>query len=110
MNVLLSIIGLIGALVMIAAGFEYVFDPAGAKKLMKTAAMWLGTVLGCLIALAELTGAHPFGFLLTVLMISPVAYVVRERRLRHREHPQKIRPRAMERTPVAPRHVREDEV
>jgi hypothetical protein len=108
MNFALSIIGIVGALVLIGAGFGYVFNPAAARKCIKTAGMWLGTLVGCLIAASELTRVHPFGVLLAVLMVSPVAYLVRERRRRRSERPRKTG--AMERTPVAPRQVREDDL
>jgi hypothetical protein len=94
------------ALILIAAGFAYVFSPATAKKLLKTAGMWLGILIGGLIAVSELTRVHPFGVLLTLLAISPIAYVVREQRLHRPERPQKLG--GAERTPVASQHVPKD--
>lgn len=108
MSFFICIAELAAALVLMAAGLVYAVSPATAKKLLKTAGMWLGMLVGCLIAVSELTRVHPFGVLLTLLAISPIAYVVREQRLRRPERPQKLG--GMERTPVVPRHLPEDEL
>jgi hypothetical protein len=108
MGFFICIAELVAALVLIAAGFAYVFSPATAKKLLKTAGMWLGVFFGCFMTVSSLTRVHPFGVLLALLAISPIAYVVREQRLHRSERPQKGG--GLERTPVAPHDLREDEL
>jgi len=108
MDFFICIAELAAALILIAAGFAYVFSPATAKKLLKTAGRWLGILFGGLIAVAELTRSHPLGVLLVLLAVSPIAYAVREQRLHRPERPQKLG--GVERTPVAPRYVPEDKV
>jgi len=108
MGFFICIAELAAALILTAAGFAYVFSPATAKKLLKMAGLWLGMVFGGLIAVSELARVHPFGVLFALLAISPIAYVVREKRLHRPERPRKIG--GVERTPVAPRHVPEDKL
>ena len=106
MGFFICIAELVAALILIAAGFVYVFSPTRAKKLLKTAGMCLGMVFGCLIALSELTRLHPFKVLLVLIAISPIANMIREQRLHLPERPQKLG--GVERTPVTPRHIPED--
>lgn len=104
MNSLVCIIGMVAAFIVLFAGFEYIFNPAGAKQLIKTAATRVAILLGCFIAALELLRAHPVGVLLAMCTISPAAYLIRERRLHRPERPLKLG--ALERTPVAPREMR----
>jgi len=102
MRVFISPIGCVAALVLIAAGFMYVFDPGQALKFLKRALLLLlGVLLSVelLAALAREVGACCMGAFL--LLVSLAAYAVREKLRRRPECPQKQG--RGERTPLVPR-------
>lgn len=112
MDVLYRLIGSVVALVFIAAAFLWLFNPRrGFELLKKLGAVLVGVILGVNLlrhvgpALAE--SADP-SWLLIFLVISPVAYLIREAHLRiKRRIPQ--HGKAVERTPVMPNHNMEDD-
>jgi hypothetical protein len=102
MGVVVSLIGCVAALVLIAAAFMYVFDPGQALKLLKKALLLpLGLLLGLelLAALAREVGACCMGVFL--LLMSLAAYAIREKLIRRPERPRKQG--RGERTPLVPR-------
>ena len=107
MNFFMSILGLVAAIVFVVAGLSFVFNPNAAKRLLALAASRLGVLFAMAIVLSELIRMHPAGIVIGLLLVSPVAYFVRERRRPHAARPQKVCGR--ERMPIAPRPIREDE-
>ena len=102
MGVIVSLIGCVAALVLIAAAFVYIFDPGQALKFLKKALLLLlGLLLSMelLVALAREMGACCMGVFL--LLVSLAAYAVREKLTRRPERPRKQG--RGERTPLVPR-------
>lgn len=107
MNSAICVLEAFGVLALVAATLIYLFNPAVAKKVVKASAAWLGILLGCLVALSYVVQEHPIAFAVSILIVSPIAYIVRERRA-----VKSIRERssgAIERTAVAPKHFRGDD-
>lgn len=107
MNSAICVIEAFGVLVLVAAALIYLFNPAVAKKVIKASAVWLGVLLGCLMALSYLVQEHPIAFAVSILIVSPIAYIVRERRAVKSVRQRSSGP--LERTPVAPKHFRGDD-
>ena len=107
MNFVICIVGIVGACVLIGAGLGYVFAPAASQQLLKTTAISLGMLVCFLFVVSGLAREHPVGFVLAILVLSPVAYVVRERRLRQ---PDKRVLHGIERTPMMPRQISDEDV
>ena len=115
MTALIHLAAAIGALVLIAGAFRYVFDPRGAINMLKTVAMRLVALVFGVAVLMKFTeelphsnvGAPP---LLGLIFLSLLAYAVREFRMRNVRKPaDNERVRGGERTPVLPNHMEDNQ-
>lgn len=100
MGSFLCLVVLVAVLVVFVAGLVYPFNQASAKKLIKTATVWIAFGWACMMLLSEAARLHPIALLFGLAVISPTAYLVRERRLGRGKSAQNLG--ALERTPVAP--------
>ena len=115
MTALIHLAAAIGALVIIAGAFRYVFDPQGAINMLKTVALRLLAIVFGAAVLMKITeelphsnvGAPP---LLGLIFLSLLAYAVREFRMRNVRKPaDNERVRGGERTPVLPNHMEDNQ-
>ena len=121
MATLIQLAAAIGALALIAGAFRYVFDPRGATAMLKTVATRLLAFVFGAAALTKLITEFPshsagagqpsgWSFLFFLLLVSLVAYGIREFRLRKtRKETDRSRMRGAERTPVLPNHMEDNE-
>lgn len=103
MEFLLYLAGLAFAVILIGASAVYPFDSNQAKDWIKRGGMALALLLlvpSLILHLFRADGS--FHFLLFLLLASPVAYWIREMRLR-KDKRQLPRTRGAERTPILPR-------
>ena len=104
MNFFLCLLGCLGACVLIACSFLYLFAPDAAQRLLKSVGITLGMVLFVVLALGELLHAvSPAALILGVTAVSTLAHFIREHRLGH--HERREGPRYAERTPIMPQRV-----
>jgi hypothetical protein len=112
MDDLIHIIGAAAAIGIIAAALIWVFNPGKGMLLLKKLGLGLlGLVFG-FMALAQLlpmlrenTGLSSLLFL---VVLSLVAYIVREFRLR-KKRPYELQGRGIERTPIMPRRSEKED-
>jgi hypothetical protein len=104
MHFLLTVLGCIGAIVLMCAGLGYVFAPGAMHRLLKSAGAAVGFVLAAFLIAWDLArAAGPFLTMLVVAAVIVAAYAIRARRVPGTEHRPKVR--SAERTPVMPRHL-----
>jgi hypothetical protein len=115
MSILVQLCATIFALALIASAFRYVFDPQGAVGMLKTVALRiLAIVFGAAVLIRfaeELPHSNIQGPpLLGLLLVSLIAYGVREFRMRNTRKPvDNGRVRGGERTPVLPHHMEDNQ-
>jgi hypothetical protein len=112
MDTLSHLIGSLVALALTAAAFVWLFNPRRGFEMLKKLGMTLvALILG--IALFRhlapvLTKEIDLSGLLVLLILSPLAYIIRESRLA-KTRKQARETRGTERTPVMPNHDMEDD-
>ena len=107
MHFLLSVLGCIGAIVLMCAGVGSVFAPGAMHRLLKSvgAAVALVVVIS-LVAWDLARAAGPFVTILVVALVSLAAHAIREQRMPRIDRGHRLR--SAERTPVMPRHLGDD--
>src|ERR1019366_7263122 len=109
MQFVLALIGCGVGLAILGAGLVYVFAPEPAQRFLKALATLLGIVAVGIVAFAGLANSlHPIVLLLTVMVLSPIAFYIRARRQGRAPRTEGLR--GVERTPVMPRHLSKDEL
>jgi hypothetical protein len=111
MGTLASLFGSVLLLFLILSGLLLVVAPALGRRMLQKTALGAGLFFLLLSALSlarELIHSiNPLRFILGIILVSTLAYFVRERRLVRAERHDG--PRPVERLPVMPQHIRGDD-
>jgi len=111
MGTLISLFGVVLLFLLIWAGLLLIVMPALGQRLLRRTAVFVGLFLIFLVSFNLLWGLlrsiNPFALVLSVAVLSPLAYFVRERRIGAAKRHDGTHP--VERTPVMPRHIPGDD-